>query len=100
MGTNWTRIGFARILERMGADTDVELIEVADDHAAGEVAELLMVEPGAPVRVSYALTTKGGDLQDVVDALERWGRRWSDACSVPTESSDAPPRRDSAESIV
>lgn len=50
-----------RSLERMGADTDVELIEVADDHAAGEVAELLMVEPGAPVRRITRLRRLDGD---------------------------------------
>ena len=39
-----------RSLERIGADTQVELIEVAEETAAGEVARLLGLEPGAAVR--------------------------------------------------
>lgn len=32
------------------------------------------VEPGPPVRVSYALTGKGEAFEDVAAAIERWGR--------------------------
>jgi GntR family transcriptional regulator len=39
-----------RSLERIGADTQVELLDVAEEKAAGEVARLLELEPGAPVR--------------------------------------------------
>jgi DNA-binding HxlR family transcriptional regulator len=34
------------------------------------------VEPGAPVRVSYALTQKGADLSPALRELRTWGRRW------------------------
>jgi DNA-binding HxlR family transcriptional regulator len=32
------------------------------------------VEPGPPVRVSYALTTEGRGFGEVARAIERWGR--------------------------
>lgn len=32
------------------------------------------VEPGPPVRVSYALTAKGRAFGEVAEAIERWGR--------------------------
>jgi DNA-binding HxlR family transcriptional regulator len=34
------------------------------------------VEPGAPVRVSYALTEKGVDLSPALRELRAWGQRW------------------------
>lgn len=39
-----------RSLERIGADTEVELLDVAEEAANGEVARLLQLEPNAPVR--------------------------------------------------
>lgn len=44
------------------------------------------VDPGPPVCVRYALTEKGEELRDVVQALERWGRRWAE----PTRSAPSP----------
>jgi len=43
------------------------------------------VDPGPPVRVSYALTERGRGFGEVASAIERWGR-----CLQPTEK---PPRR-------
>ncbi len=34
------------------------------------------VEPGTPVRVSYALTEKGADLGPAMGELQAWARRW------------------------
>jgi DNA-binding HxlR family transcriptional regulator len=34
------------------------------------------VEPGSPVRVSYAVTCAGAELQEPMDALGRWAERW------------------------
>lgn len=34
------------------------------------------VEPGTPVKVSYALTEKGDDLQPAMAELRAWARRW------------------------
>lgn len=35
-----------------------------------------VVEPGAPVRVTYSLTPKGADLGPVIAELRSWARRW------------------------
>lgn len=37
------------------------------------------VEPTSPVRVTYALTAKGRDLEEVVTSLERWAHEWLEA---------------------
>jgi len=34
------------------------------------------VEPGTPVRVTYALTEKGADLRPAIDELKQWANRW------------------------
>ncbi len=48
------------------------------------------VHPGPPVRVEYALTPKGRDLEAVVRALETWGQRWmSCRTSVPAGAAAA-----------
>jgi DNA-binding HxlR family transcriptional regulator len=35
-----------------------------------------VVEPGAPVRVTYSLTAKGADLRPAIVELRAWARRW------------------------
>jgi DNA-binding HxlR family transcriptional regulator len=37
------------------------------------------VEPGPPVRVSYALTAMGHELQPALAELRSWARQWLDA---------------------
>jgi DNA-binding HxlR family transcriptional regulator len=45
------------------------------------------VDGGPPVRVRYGLTEKGEDLSEVVDTLQRWGRKWcSSEAAVPAPS--------------
>ncbi len=34
------------------------------------------VEPGTPVRVTYALTEKGADLRPAIEELKQWANRW------------------------
>jgi DNA-binding HxlR family transcriptional regulator len=34
------------------------------------------VEPDAPVRVSYELTTKGAELRPAINEVRDWARRW------------------------
>jgi len=36
-----------------------------------------MVEPGAPVRVTYSLTEKGAELRPAIAELRMWARRWN-----------------------
>ena len=45
------------------------------------------VEPGPPVRVSYALTERGRGFGEVASAIERWGR-----CLGVTEKPPSPVR--------
>ncbi len=35
------------------------------------------VLPDTPVHVEYALTDKGGDLADAIEALAAWAERWA-----------------------
>ena len=37
------------------------------------------VEPGPPVKVSYALTSAGADLNAVIDAIGDWGHKWRES---------------------
>ncbi|MDO9406808.1 helix-turn-helix domain-containing protein [Patulibacter sp.] len=62
-----------------------------------EVEQLVLreVHPGPPVRVAYALTDKGRDLDTVVRALERWGNRWMDCGgAAPVGASSGAPADD------
>ena len=34
------------------------------------------VYPEMPVRIEYELTTKGKDLQPVIETIQAWGERW------------------------
>ena len=44
------------------------------------------VDPGPPVRVSYALSKKGAALSKVVDEIGRWAERW-----IELDPADATP---------
>jgi DNA-binding HxlR family transcriptional regulator len=44
---------------------------------------LRQVEPGPPVRVSYALTDEGRGFNEVARAIERWGRSLCAAGQAP-----------------
>lgn len=52
------------------------------------------VHPGPPLRVEYALTSKGVGLEPVVRALESWGQRWM-SCGA-----DGEPKSDAVESTT
>ncbi len=36
------------------------------------------VEPGTPVKVTYALSAKGADLRPAIQELKQWANRWHD----------------------
>lgn len=42
----------------------------------GEGVVAREVEAGTPVRVTYSLTEKGGDLTPAIRELRAWGRKW------------------------
>ncbi|MFQ5815071.1 MAG: winged helix-turn-helix transcriptional regulator [Candidatus Hydrothermarchaeaceae archaeon] len=34
------------------------------------------VQSDSPIRVEYSLTEKGKDLQELVDCMKQWGKKW------------------------
>lgn len=44
------------------------------------------VDPTIPVKIEYSLTEKGRDLQQVLDALQKWADRWEVAEPVAHDS--------------
>jgi DNA-binding HxlR family transcriptional regulator len=66
---------FGEISERVPGMSDRLLSQrLRELEAEGLVVRT--VEPGAPVRVSYALTAKGADLDPALRELKAWGQRW------------------------
>lgn len=43
------------------------------------------VEAGTPVRVTYSLTEKGGDLLPAIRELRAWGRKWKCGADRPLD---------------
>jgi DNA-binding HxlR family transcriptional regulator len=41
-----------------------------------------LVDPGPPVRVSYQLSARGCDLEEVIGALDTWAGRWLGGCQT------------------
>lgn len=64
--------------------------------AAGIVTR--RVFPDVPVRVEYALTTKGNDLESVLNELQRWADRWESEREA--KSSLGVPMRSSAKRLL
>lgn len=48
-----------------------------------------IVYPQIPVRVEYRLTSKGYDLQPVIDAIHIWAEKWIDLSSSTEEENTA-----------
>ena len=66
---------FGEIADAVPALSDRLLSErMKELEARGVVSRT--VRPGRPVRVEYALTEMGRELEAAVRELERWGRRW------------------------
>lgn len=70
-----------------GASRFGEILEAVPDLSNRMLSERLrefedegiverVVIPERPVRVEYRLTTKGRDLNEVVEAISRWSSRW------------------------
>jgi DNA-binding HxlR family transcriptional regulator len=72
------------------------LLAIGDRMLAARLKELVIrgvvvrrVEPGPPVRVSYALTEVGAGFHGVADAIRRWGQtilEAQEAASAPTRA--------------
>ncbi len=60
-----------------------------------EIAGLVdrRVYPETPVRIEYALTDKGRDLERVLAEVERWAHRWLPQPAKHSRSAPQPPAR-------
>jgi DNA-binding HxlR family transcriptional regulator len=84
LGKRWTGLILFQLLD--GAKRYGELasgMDISDRVLSERLKELeaegileRTVEPGPPVRVSYALSKKGAALYKVVDEIGRWADRW------------------------
>ena len=84
LGKRWTGLILRLLLEgprrygELAASCDISdrvLSERLKELEAEGVLERT-VEPGPPVRVSYALTRKGEGLSKVVDEIGKWAEKW------------------------
>lgn len=76
---------FSALAERIGLGDRMLSCRLKELEAAGLVDRT--VEPGPPVRVSYALTPLGRGLGDVTRAVEAWGEA---LLAARTERGEAP----------
>jgi DNA-binding HxlR family transcriptional regulator len=78
---------FSTIREAVGDISDRMLSERLQElEREAIVSRTVLTEP--PIRVEYALTGKGHELQSTLAAIARWAERWVDA--EPVGSTDPP----------
>lgn len=90
LGKRWTALIIRVLLprpRRFGEITDI-ITGLSDRLLSERLKELeacgiveRRVYPETPVRIEYALTEKGRELQDVVEAIQRWADCWEPAPS-------------------
>lgn len=73
-------LGFADLRGAVDGVSDKVLTETLDDLREREIVERTAVSE-QPLRVEYALTGRGSDLEPVVAAMATWGERHADAGS-------------------
>ncbi|GBD12844.1 HTH-type transcriptional regulator YodB [bacterium HR24] len=66
---------FSQIREYVGHISDRVLSQRLKELEREGIVERRVI-PSSPVRVEYALTEKGHELQQVVEAVQRWADRW------------------------
>jgi DNA-binding HxlR family transcriptional regulator len=85
VGKRWTGAILWALIERPHyfAELTSAIPGLSDKLASQRLRELeetgivdRCVHPGAPARVSYALTDKGRDLEPAIAELRDWARRW------------------------
>jgi len=79
---------FSKIARSVSDLSDRVLSERLKDLESHGIVER-RVTPSMPVKIEYGLTAKGCDLQEVLDALQRWADRW-EGCGEQAE--DEQPR--------
>lgn len=77
---------FGQIQNAIGGLSERMLSERLKELEAHGIVER-RVYPTMPVRIEYALTEKGRDLEGVVSAIQRWAERWE---SEPAATAAAP----------
>ncbi|MCS7275793.1 MAG: helix-turn-helix transcriptional regulator [Dehalococcoidia bacterium] len=66
---------FSQIREYTGHISDRVLSQRLKELEREGIVERRVI-PSTPVRIEYALTPKGHELQQVVEAVQRWADRW------------------------
>jgi DNA-binding HxlR family transcriptional regulator len=86
---------FSTIREAVGDISDRMLSERLQElEREGIVSRTVLPEP--PIRVEYALTAKGGELQASLVAVARWAERWINVEGAVSAPPVAKPRRSRA----
>jgi DNA-binding HxlR family transcriptional regulator len=92
IGKKWTGLLLKALLEKDLCFAELEravpslssrmlALRMRELEAAAVV--LRSVSPNPPVRVSYALTEKGRDLEPILRGLEAWARKWPELAESP-----------------
>jgi DNA-binding HxlR family transcriptional regulator len=84
-----TRCRFATLRDAIPDITDRMLSERLQELEGQGIVERTVI-PDTPVRVEYALSTKGRALASTIDAISAWAERW---VTLPTASSQARRRK-------
>jgi len=93
LGKRWTALIVRTLLPRSRRFTELTAIiaGLSDRLLSERLKELescgiveRRVYPETPVRIEYALTEKGRQLDRVVDAIQLWANRWEPAAAAAT----------------
>ena len=91
LGKRWTPLIVRTLLRRPRRFTDITaIIDGLSDRLLSERLKELeacgilerRVFPETPVRIEYILTTKGRELEHVVEAIQRWADCWDEAVTA------------------
>ena len=100
LGKRWTALIVRTLLPRPRRFSDITTIVggLSDRLLSGRLKELetcgiveRRVFADTPVRIEYVLTGKGRELEQVVEAIQRWADCWDPADSAPAEAAPAEP---------
>ncbi len=102
IGRRWTgailfvlmdsRCRYATLRSAIPDITDRMLSERLQELEQEGIVERTVV-PATPVRVEYALTKKGRELADAIDAIGAWARKWIEPEAAPKGRGTARIRR-------
>ncbi len=102
IGRRWTGVVLRTMLHGATRFSDIAACvpKLSDKMLAERLKELeaegmitRTVVPETPVRIEYALTDKGRDLEGVVKALGSWAYRWIGPCPDVASSAEWPIQR-------